>query len=60
MSLHDHHVSLIYPFVGKLPASDIIRWAADLYEDGVFNAAPESLEHAIEMLEDAGIITVEN
>ncbi len=54
----DVMVQLLYPERRKVSASKIIMWAKDAYADGDIDHEPENIEDAIEMLQDAGIITV--
>ena len=51
-------MDLIYPETRTISEDQLIVWANDAYENGEVEHAPESLQDAIEMLEDAGLVTV--
>ena len=51
-------VHILYPNDRRVPALQIMAWAGDAFEDGEIDHAPKDLWDAIEMLDDAGIITV--
>lgn len=51
-------VHILYPEDRWVSPEKIMLWAKDAYADGEIDHEPEDLEDAIEMLQDAGIITV--
>ena len=57
IKLTEGEVHLIYPDDKWVSEEKIMGWAEDAFADGDIDHKPENLEDAIEMLNDAGIIT---
>lgn len=53
-------VKIIYPETKIVHEERIMMWAEDAYENGETSEKPRDVEHAIILLEDAGIITVDH
>lgn len=51
-------VELVYPETKTVTPSWVITQAIDAYHNKKIDAWPETLKHAIDMLDDAGLITV--
>lgn len=52
------HAALLYPEERIVDADTLMTWAHDAYANGEIDRAPQDLEDAIALLEDAGEITV--
>jgi hypothetical protein len=51
-------IYLSYPEYRSVPGEVIMNWAVDAFHNKEIADLPDNLDHAIEMLEDVGHITV--
>lgn len=50
--------NIIYPVNRAVPASEILQRAMDYWLDGDLEERPEDGEHAADLLQEAGLITL--
>lgn len=51
-------VKLLRPFVGTAPDRQVLAWARGAFKSKAIPMLPHDVEHAVEMLADAGLIVV--